>query len=131
MVKPMLGLDDMVKSVNMERGVSAIVLADFRKIALARKHFWTWAQITAAIRADYPDAPAMSESAVQSAFKRIERGIQNRRIKPINKTPTSTNVTATAKTTAQPAQTLEIQKKAEYRTGAEIISKASNFETLS
>lgn len=131
----MATLDDMKEAVNMGRGVSALVLDNYQRITLARKHLWTWAQITAALHDEHPDLPVFSESAVQSSFKRIERGIKAKRIKPVGrviddqvKVPKQSAAEA-----AKPRQTLEIprKEKAEYRTGAEIISKASNFETLS
>ena len=86
----------MAKSVNMDRGISSIVLQNFQKIALARKHLWTWSQITGALREDYPNAHDVSESAVQSAFKRIERGVNNRRIKPVVAKQPAENGKATA-----------------------------------
>ncbi len=80
----MTKLDEMANSVNVARGVAGIVLENFQKISLARKRMWTWAQITAAIADAYPDMH-FTESAVQSAFKRIERGVQHKRIKPLGK----------------------------------------------
>ncbi|MHB1643504.1 MAG: hypothetical protein ACYCS8_12755 [Acidithiobacillus sp.] len=78
----MVRLDEMANSVNVARGVSAVVLENFQKISLARKRLWTWSQITAAIVDEHPDIRP-TESAVQSAFKRIERGIQTKRVKPL------------------------------------------------
>ena len=128
----MVRLAEMASTVNVARGVSAVVLENFQKISLARKRLWTWTQITAAIVDEYPDIH-FTESAVQSAFKRIERGIQSKRIKPLGTgrvlSEPKTTATGTA-ASSRPVQTLEIPKKPSVRTGEEIIKQSSNFKML-
>ena len=130
-----MDIQHMAGAINHGRGVTAIVLENFQSISLARRHLWTWEQITGALREQYPECAGLSRGAVQVSFKRIERGIKAKRIKPVGrviddqvKVPKQSAAEA-----AKPRQTLEIprKEKAEYRTGAEIVSKASNFETLS
>ncbi|MBU2843550.1 hypothetical protein [Acidithiobacillus thiooxidans] len=125
----MTRLDEMANSVNVARGVAAVILENFQKIALARKRMWTWTQITAAIVDEYPDIH-FTESAVQSAFKRIERGIQHKRIKPLGKPSLDVKRDNGTVASKRPAQTLEIPKKQDVLTGKEVINQSSNFKML-
>lgn len=102
----------------MSRGVSALVLDNYQRITLARKHLWTWAQITAALHDEHPGLPTFTESAVQSAFKRIERGIKAKRIKPVGKQqiaadPGSIKKTVPERKIEQPKQTGQFHRVGE------------------
>jgi len=85
---------------------------------------WRWKDIKLAL------GFACSDHALAQAVKRC-RWVAEQKPLPEPARPAP----SVAKTTAVPEATktvkaLEIPKKAEYRTGAEIISQAGNFETL-
>ena len=128
-----MDIQHMAGTVNHGRGVTAIVLENFQSISLARKHLWTWEQITGALREQYPECAGLSRGAVQVSFKRIERGIKAKRIKPVGRViddqakapkPTAPAPVKSRQTLAIPART------SASRTGEEIISQAPNFTKL-
>jgi hypothetical protein len=83
---------------------------------------WRWKDVTLAL------GFACSEHSLAQAVKGCKWAAEQRSLPEPVPMPVATVPTATPKN-AQPL--LEIPKKAEYRTGAEIIGQAGNFETLS
>ncbi len=105
--------------------LSAAVAPYLDAIQEAKAAGWRWGDIRKALDL------ACNDAAIAQAVRRC-RWVAAQL--PLPETvEAKKKATAAATASAQNAQTLEIPRngKAEYRTGAEIISKASNFEMLS
>ena len=64
---------------NPARGITALVLKEFRQIEQARGLLWDWATIAAAL--DLPPGPR-SAKALRAAFARVRLGIKNKTLEP-------------------------------------------------
>lgn len=64
---------------NPARGITALVLKNFRQIEQARGLLWDWPTIAAAL--DLPAGPR-SAKALRAAFARVRLGIKNKTLEP-------------------------------------------------
>ncbi len=64
---------------NPARGITALVLREFRQIEQARGLLWDWATIATAL--DLPPGPR-SAKALRAAFARVRLGIRDKTLEP-------------------------------------------------
>lgn len=69
-----MNLEDMGKTVNDARGITAIVLKQYRKILAARQMLWDWESIAVAM--EMPGKPAQ----IRRAFGRITVQLKNHEV---------------------------------------------------
>ena len=102
-------------------------------IDAARAAGVTWKQIAEVFGVEGKGKPKYFAAAVKIARQGKYKAQEQKPLPPIvtkSRSREEPRSQSAAAPEAKPAQTLEIPKKQDYRTGAEIISQASNFETL-
>lgn len=112
------------------RKITAQVAPYLDAIRQARTGGWGWREIAERV------APGAAADAVRAAAKCCKYQVDQKSLPEVAETVKTAPAVAPASEVSVPApapkttQTLEIPKRADYRTGVEIISQASNFETL-